>query len=249
MLFEFDLTTLILASLLFVAALLYASVGHAGASGYLAVMALAGVSPAVMKPTALALNIVVAMIATYRYYRAGSFSWKLFLPLALSAIPMAYIGGGMTLPVQHYKPLVGVVLLYAAWHSFRTANHKPYEIRSPSNLILLMVGSALGLLSGLTGVGGGIFLSPILLVLHWTQVKVISGIAAAFILVNSIAGLLGMMSTNTPFHPALPLWMLVVLVGGAIGAEYGSKRLGNPAIKRLLSIVLLIAAIKMIALV
>jgi uncharacterized membrane protein YfcA len=239
--------SLVLAALLLVMALLYASVGHGGASGYLASMALLGISPAVMKPTALALNIIVAIIAVTKFYRVGAFSWKLFLPLAITAIPLAYLGGRLSLPVHFYKPLVGAVLLYAAWRSFDSAAAASmYEVRTASAPLLLMAGALLGFLAGLTGVGGGIFLSPLLLFMRWAPVKVISGVSAAFILVNSIAGIFGVMSANTSFHPALPLWAVVVMVGGYTGAEYGSKRLGNPAIQKLLSVVLLIAGLKMI---
>jgi uncharacterized protein len=237
----------LLAVLLLAAALLYSSVGHGGASGYLAAMALFGVAPLLMKPTALTLNIVVASIAVFKFYRSGSFSWQLFVPLAITAIPMAYIGGTMVLPVHWYKPLVGLVLVWAAWRSFKTASTSSYELRSASSSVLLITGALLGFLSGLTGVGGGIFLSPLLLFLRWAPVKVISGVAAAFILVNSIAGFLGVMTTGVEFHAALPLWIAAVLMGGFIGAEYGSKRLANPTIQRLLALVLLVAGIKMIA--
>lgn len=244
---SFDIETLLIATLLLLAALLYSSVGHGGASGYIAAMSLLGVAPAVMKPTALALNILVSSVAVFKFYRAGSFSWQLFIPLAVTAIPMAYIGGAITLPVHWYKPLVGAVLLYAAWRSFRSAQAaSSYEIQTVPIAVLCITGAVLGLLSGLTGVGGGIFLSPLLLFFRWAPVKVISGVAAAFILVNSTAGILGVMSTDIQFHPGLPLWALVVLIGGFIGAEYGSKRLANPTIQRLLALVLLVAGVKMI---
>jgi uncharacterized membrane protein YfcA len=236
-----------LLAVLLLAALLYSSVGHGGASGYLAAMALFGVAPLLMKPTALTLNIVVASIAVFKFYRSGSFSWQLFVPLAITAIPMAYFGGTMVLPVHWYKPLVGLVLVWAAWRSFKTASTSSYELRPASSGVLLITGALLGFLSGLTGVGGGIFLSPLLLFLRWAPVKVISGAAAAFILVNSIAGILGVMTTEVEFHAALPLWIVAVLIGGFIGAEYGSKRLANPTIQRLLASVLLVAGIKMIA--
>lgn len=238
--------SIILALLLLLTALLYSSVGHAGASGYLAAMALVGVSPTVMKPTALALNILVAIIGTVKFYRVGSFSWRLFLPLAFAAVPLAYVGGRLTLPAHLYNPLVGAVLVYAAWYSFKTACHaSDYDVKAVSVPVLLLAGGALGLLSGLTGVGGGIFLSPLLLFFRWAPVKVISGVAAAFILVNSIAAILGVLSTSTQFHPGLPLWALVVIVGGFIGAEFGSRRLGNARVQQVLALVLLVAGAKM----
>lgn len=239
---------IILAALIFVAALLYSSVGHAGASGYLAAMALMNISPAAMRPTALTLNILVAIIATTKYYRVGAFSWRLFWPFALASIPFAYLGGALTLPGHIYKPLVGTVLIYAAWRSFCTA-HQPAQATGdrPHLSLLLPLGAGLGFLSGLTGVGGGIFLSPLLLFFNWAEVKVISGIAAAFILVNSVAGLLGVITSAPTLPSALPYWAVAAMAGGFIGAEYGSRRLGNPAIQKLLAVVLVIAGAKMIA--
>jgi len=239
-----------LAVLIFFAALLYSSVGHAGASGYLAAMALVGISPIVMKPAALTLNILVAVIATTRFYRVGAFSWRLFWPFALASIPFAYLGGTLTLPGHIYKPVVGAVLLYAAWRSFSTANQPTTALNARPHLpVLLLAGAALGLLSGLTGVGGGIFLSPLLLFFRWAEVKVVSGISAAFILVNSIAGLAGVLtSASVPVLPAgLPYWALAAAAGGLIGSEYGSKRLTNPTIRKLLALVLVIAGAKMVA--
>jgi len=242
-----DNHAILTASLILVAALLYSSVGHAGASGYLAVMALMAVPPSQMKVAALALNLLVAVIATFRFYHAGAFSHRLFWPLCLTSIPMAFIGGSVSLPGHYYKPIVGMLLIYAAWKSYRTAKASAnVELQPVSVPVLLVVGAALGLLSGLTGVGGGIFLSPILIFYRWAGTKVVSGIAAAFILVNSVAGLAGVMTTNFTVPSALPLWVVAALVGGAIGAEYGSRRLGNPSIQRLLALVLLVAGIKMI---
>jgi uncharacterized membrane protein YfcA len=238
---------LLLALLILAAALLYSSVGHAGASGYLAAMALMGIAPAVMKPTALALNILVAAIAFARFYRVGAFSWQLFWPFAAASVPFAWLGGWLTLPTHLYKPLVGAILIYTAWYSFRSAGRADAALReSPSITLRLAVGGALGFLSGLTGVGGGIFLSPLLLVLGWAPIRVISGIAAAFILVNSVAGLLGVMKTSVAMPEALPWWAAAAIVGGLVSAEFGSRRLGNPTIKKLLALVLAIAGVKMI---
>jgi len=239
---------ILLTALIFIAAVLYSSVGHGGASGYIAAMALTGVSATVMKPSALALNILVATVATTKYYRVGAFSWPLFWPFAIASVPFAYLGGMLTLPGHIYKPLVGAVLLYTAWRSFRTAQQPPQSIQPrPPMPWLLSSGAGLGLLSGLTGVGGGIFLSPLLLFLRCADVKVISGTAAAFILVNSVAGLAGAMASAPSLPTALPFWAAAAVVGGFIGSEFGSKRLGNPTIQKILAVVLAIAGIKMIA--
>ena len=244
---EFELTVY-LTALIFIAAVLYSSVGHAGASGYLAAMALFGLAPLEMKPAALALNILVATISSTKYVRAGCFSWNIFWPFAVVSIPFAYIGGFINLPDIYYKPIVGVVLIYAAWRFMKGASITDYEVKKPNLFGVATSGAGLGFLSGLTGVGGGIFLSPLLIFLRWGEVKQISGVAAAFILVNSIAGLLGFLATNTPQLPAaLPVWAIAAGVGGFLGAEYGSKRFGNPTIIRLLSLVLFVAGVKMIA--
>ena len=243
-----DVRELVLTALIFVAALLYASVGHGGASGYLAAMALVSVPVALMRPSALVLNILVSFVATYKFARVGAFSHRLFWPLALASIPFAYLGGTLELTSHLYKPLVGVVLIYAAWQSFHTAQGSSnVELHPVKIWLLLVTGAALGLLSGLTGVGGGIFLSPILILGRWASTKVVSGIAAAFILVNSLAGFGGIASKAVPVSFGLTYWAAAALLGGYLGAEYGSRRLGNPMIQRLLSLVLLIAGIKMMA--
>jgi hypothetical protein len=242
-----EITHIILAALIFLAAILYSSVGHAGASGYLAVMALMGISPLLMKPSALTLNILVASIAIVKFYRAGAFSWRLFLPLTLASAPFAYLGGYLSLPGHIYKPIVGVVLIYAAWRSFQTSKQLPtIPPRTAPVIVLIICGIALGFLSGLTGVGGGIFLSPLLLFFRWAETKVISGVSAAFILINSIFGLLGVMTTSTALPEALPYWMVAAALGGLIGAELGSKRLHDGGIRKVLAVVLVIAGIKMV---
>jgi len=240
-------TSLIFISVLFfLVALLYACVGHAGASGYLAVMAVMGFAPATMKPTALALNIFVASIASIKFYRAGAFSKHIFIPLIITSIPSAYIGGLISLPGYIYKPLIGAVLIYAALQSFYTSNkYNLIETKSITLPHLLITGVLLGFLSGVSGVGGGIFLSPLLLFLRAEQPKVISGIAAAFILVNSIAGLLGAFSSGASIPEVAPYWIIAVIFGGYLGAEMGSKRLKNPVILKLLGLVLVTAGIKM----
>jgi len=242
----FSASTLII-PLIFFAALLYASVGHGGASGYLAVMALLSVAPESMRPAALALNVLVSSIALYKFYRVKAFSLQLLLPIIVGSIPFAFVGGLISLPATIYKPIIGVVLLVAAWQIFVQSKHVPTTIKqSPSKFALFGMGSGLGLLSGLTGVGGGIFLSPILILMNWAETKMISGIASAFILVNSLSGLAGVLTQNYVLPNGLIYWALAAVSGGLIGAEYGSRRLANPTIRQLLALVLVIAGMKMV---
>jgi hypothetical protein len=244
----FTLTVITLALLFFVAAVLYASVGHAGASGYLAIMSLFGMAPAEMRPTALVLNIIVATIATVKFYRAGNFSWRVFLPFAIGSVPFAFIGGGLALPVQIYKPFVGLVLLYSAIRLLQStrAKNTAAEYKPVPVWVGVNVGIAIGLLSGLTGVGGGIFLSPLIVLMNWADARHTAGISGAFILVNSIAGLLGHRSSVDNLPASLPLLAVSVVVGGYLGAEYGSKRFSIATIKRLLAVVLVIGGLKLI---
>jgi uncharacterized membrane protein YfcA len=239
----------LLAVLILAAAILYSSVGHAGASGYLAAMALVGVAPDVMKPTALALNILVATIATARYSRAGYFSWAGLWPFAIGSIPLAFVGGAITLPGYLYKPAVGLVLFYAAYRLFRSTvggtQEAPDKGISVPTLPAVAWGGGIGLLSGLTGTGGGIFLSPLLLFTGWAGTRPTSGTSAAFILVNSVAGLAGSYSSVQNLPDALPVWAVAAGVGGLIGSELGSRKLQNDGIRRALAAVLVIAGLKL----
>lgn len=238
---------LIIAALIFVVALMYSTVGHAGASGYLAAMALFGVAPAVMKPTALVLNILVAVIGTIRFYRAGFFSWRLFWPFAITSIPASFIGGGLSLPVPIYKSIVGAVLLYSAIRLLFSASHADEKENRPAPIaIALLIGAVIGLLSGLTGVGGGIFLSPIILLMRWAKAKETSGVAVTFILVNSIAGLLGHPSSVALVPGAIAVWAPAAIVGGWIGTELGTRVLPVAGVRRWLSVVLVLAGAKLL---
>ena len=245
-----EILVALLAAGMLVAAFVYASVGHGGTSAYLAAMALAGIAPQEMRPIALVLNVVVSAVATFKFYRAGHFRWRLFWPFAAVSIPAAYLGGAITLPGHAYKTIVGVVLVYAAWQLWRSARagEEMREVRQPPLALAMVIGGSLGLLSGLTGVGGGIFLSPLLLILGWAGTKQTSAVAAPFILVNSIAGIAGAFLVRTATLPG-HLWILAcaVLVGGWLGAEYGSRRFTNPLIRRMLAVVLAVAGAKMIA--
>jgi uncharacterized protein len=240
----------LLAAGLLVAAFGYAAVGHGGASAYIAAMALAGIAPAEMRPLALVLNILVSCLGAWKFYRAGHFRWRLFWPFAVVSIPFAYLGGAITLPGQAYKILVGMVLLYAAWQLWRSgkAGEEMREVREPPLFLAMGIGAAMGLLAGLTGVGGGIFLSPLLLMLGWAGTKQTSAVAAPFILVNSVAGLAALFITKGIALPAYTAVLAVaVVVGGWLGAEYGSRRFANPFIRRLLAVVLALAGGKMVA--
>jgi len=244
-----DTTIALLAAGMLVAAFVYASVGHGGASAYLAAMALAGMAPAEMRPIALLLNVLVSSIATYKFWRAGHFNWRLFWPFAMTSIPLAYAGGALTLPGEAYKALVGLVLLYAGWQLWASARRGD-EMRAvrPVPVVLAMaIGAGLGILSGLTGVGGGIFLSPLLLMLGWAGTKQTSAISAPFILVNSAAGLAAIAMTKTATLPTyVPVLACAVVVGGWVGAEYGSRKFANPVVRRFLAVVLAVAGGKMV---
>ena len=239
--------TLIIAILFFAGAALYASVGHAGASAYLAIMGLYNFAPSVMKPTALSLNILVAAVATLKFYGAGLFSWRLFWPFAVVSVPAAFVGGATMLPTQWYRVVVGIVLLYAAIWMFRSSlKPSTRETHAPPLWAALLIGLAIGFLSGLTGVGGGIFLSPLMLYVGWADTRTTAAVAAPFILVNSIAGLLGHFSSVAQLPPNILIWGVAVVLGGLIGATYGSSRAPAPVLRRLLAVVLVIASVKLI---
>lgn len=228
-----------------VIAFLYSSVGHAGASGYIAVMSLLSLAPEVIKPTALTLNILVASIGTWQFWRAGHFSWPLFWPFALMSMPMAWVGGYLALPGAVFQKLVGLVLLWSAWRFFvrPPAEREPV---APARPAALAIGGGIGLLSGLTGTGGGIFLTPILLFMNWSRTRTAAAVSALFILVNSTAGLAGTVSGTGRFPSFALVLVAAAGLGGAAGSRLGSRHLEPAMIKRLLATVLLIAGVKLL---
>jgi uncharacterized protein len=230
---------------IFIVAMVYSSVGHAGASGYLAIMALFSISNDLTKPTALILNIFVAVIAAFQFYRAGFFDWKIFVSFAVTSIPCAYIGGATTLPTQLHKQILGVVLIAASFRlAWNFANEK--QLFEPKLWIALILGAIIGLVSGLTGVGGGIFLTPILLLTNWTETKKAAGISAMFILVNSLSALFGSYEQINLLPSTVWYWILSAIIGGIIGSTIGSRYFDTIILRRVLSAVLLFAGLKLL---
>lgn len=241
---------LLLPVLIFAIALLYSAVGHAGASGYLAAMALSGVAPATMKPSALVLNILVAAIGTVQFARAGRMAWSSLWPFAVGSIPLAFVGGALHLPDRIYKPLVGLVLLFAAGRlvllTFRETAGETEARRQIPRIPATLAGAGVGLLAGLTGTGGGIFLSPLLLLTGWAGARETAGVSVAFILVNSAAGLAGNLTSVRAVPQDALIWAIAAMAGGFIGARLGSRRLASATLRRLLGLVLVIAGTKLL---
>lgn len=238
----------LLAALVLVAATLYSSVGHAGASGYLAAMALIGMAPEVMRPTALAINVLVAAIGTWRFARAGLVPGGLVLPLCLGSVPAAWLGGWLSLPGTAYRALLGLVLLASAVRLW-WPGHPLAALRTPpARLWLAVIGIALGLLAGLTGVGGGIFLSPLLILAGWADLRHTAGASALFILANSASGLLGQVTAGHGVPGAVVVLAPVAMAGGLLGSWLGASRLSTAALRRVLGLVLAIAGAKLLAL-
>jgi uncharacterized membrane protein YfcA len=201
--------------------------------------------PEVTRPTALVLNLFVASIATYQFYRGGHFSWRTFWPFAATSIPFAFIGGMITLPIHIYKVVLGVVLILAAirlaWNL--KTDKEPHH---PQLLVALLIGAAVGLLSGLVGVGGGIFLTPILLLMNWSETKTAAGVSALFILVNSVSGIAGNYQQVFKLPPNVWLWVAAAIIGGIVGSTLGSKRFDSLTLRRVLALVLVFAGTKLI---
>jgi uncharacterized membrane protein YfcA len=232
--------------LLFVIAFLYASVGHGGASGYLALMALFSFAPSVMKPTALLLNLFVSMVSFIQFYRGRYFLWKIFLPLVALSIPMAFLGGLIAIKDPVYKTMLGLFLIIPICRFLFFKNTDPKDMK-PANLWLsLLLGALIGFLSGMIGIGGGIILSPILLLLKWTNQKQTAAISALFIFVNSVAGLAGQLTKGIYFSSEMFSYVIVAFAGGLCGAYLGSLKFRQTVLKNLLACVLMIAAWKLL---
>lgn len=237
----------LLTFLIFAVAVLYSSVGQAGGTGYLAAMALVGIAPESMRPAALALNVIVAAVATLRFAQAGQVSLRRLWPFLVASIPLAYIGGSIDLAASVYNPVVGIVLLLVAVRMFIPLRQREpgYDAKIPLGRAIGS-GGAIGLLSGLTGTGGGIYLGPLLVLTGWVSAGMLSGTTAAFNLVNSGAALAGNLINVGSLPAAFPVWAVAALAGGYIGATTGSRRLGGMTTQRLLGVILMIAGLRLL---
>jgi uncharacterized membrane protein YfcA len=233
-------------SLLFVVAFLYASVGHGGASGYLALMALFSFAPGVMKPSALLLNLFVSSVSFIQFYRGGHFKWKTFLPFAIASVPLSFLGGTISIDSVIYKKILGVLLIIPVLRFFFFKNVDPKDLRPSRTDLSLIIGGIIGFLSGMIGIGGGIILSPVLLLLKWTDQKQTAAISAAFIFVNSVAGLAGQLTKGIQFSADMYGYVAVAFVGGLCGAYLGALKFPQNILKNVLACVLALAAYKLL---
>ena len=229
-----------------VVSFLYSAVGHGGASGYLALMALFSISPEVMKPTALLLNIFVAGIAFYYYYKEGYFNLKLFSSFALASIPMAFVGGMIEVDATIYKKILGVLLIFAILKMLNVFGKESTKIKEIKIWQGLLVGGAIGFFSGLIGIGGGIILSPVILLLHWGNMKEAAAVSALFIWVNSVAGIIGQLSIGAVINKQSFVLVGIAIIGGFLGGYIGSKKINNQNLRYILAVVLITASIKLI---
>ena len=244
-------TDLLLGGLFFLVAALYSSVGHAGASGYIAAMALLGFAPEDVRPTALALNLLVGGIGLLRWRRGGHVRWRNVLPFVLASAPAAFLSAQVKLPQDSYSLLLGIVLLVAAVGVLRSASRaEQSDARTASRRVPwipgLLVGAAIGVLSGLTGTGGAIFLTPLLLFAHWMPTREASGTSVAFVWINSLTGLAGLLHATGTLPAMLPLWLGTVAIGALLGSQLGLRWLPVKGLRYALSLVLFVAAGKLL---
>ncbi|MEP7146698.1 MAG: sulfite exporter TauE/SafE family protein [bacterium] len=233
--------------MIFLVAAVYSSVGHGGASGYLALMGMLGISSVYMRSTSLLLNLFVSCIAFSQFYRNGYFKWKLFYPFAVSSVPLAYIGAGISLSTAWYNRILGIFLIIAALRLTGIFNKK---IINPENEFSvtsgIIIGAVLGFLSGMIGIGGGIILSPVLLIFGWANVKEAAAVSALFIFVNSCSGLLGIGTGNLILYSQFIWWIFAAILGGMAGSLWGSRFAKNIILKNVLALVIFLAAVKLI---
>ena len=228
-----------------VVSFLYSSVGHGGASGYLALMALFSFAPESMKPTALLLNIFVAGISFYYYFKAGHFNKKLFISFAIASIPLAYLGGTIDVDASIYKKILAVLLIFAILKMLNVFGKESDNTKQVKLWQGLIVGGIIGFFSGLIGIGGGIILTPVILLLHWGKMKEAAAVSALFIWVNSAAALIGQLSSGVSLKKDAFVLVAIALIGGVLGGYYGSKKINNQRLRYILAFVLIIACAKL----
>ncbi|OFY85622.1 MAG: hypothetical protein A3F72_10675 [Bacteroidetes bacterium RIFCSPLOWO2_12_FULL_35_15] len=232
--------------LLLIIAFLYASVGHGGASGYLALMAFFSFAPETMRPIALLLNIFVSFIAFALYYRSGYFKWNLFWPFAIASVPAAFLGGLITIDAGLYKKILAVLLLFSVIKLLGFNAQKKGSFKEPNMIIAILIGASIGLFSGMIGIGGGIILSPLILLLHWADMKKTAAVSALFIFVNSLAGLAGLFAKGFEYKNEMGIMILIAFAGGVAGSYFGAKKFESSLLNKLLAVVLIIAVVKLI---
>ncbi len=234
--------------LVFLVAMAYSSVGHGGASGYLAILSFFGLAPAAMAPSALLLNLLVAGLAFTSYKRAGHFVFRLLWPFLLTSIPFAFWGGLIGVSPRAYVVLLAGVLVFAAFRLLivMPTQRNEYFVKAPSLAVALPVGAVIGFLSGIVGVGGGIFLSPLLILFRWADAKRTAAVSAAFIWINSLAGLYGQLSRKHVDWTALVWLVAAAFAGGLVGSWLGARRFTGLWLRRILGVVLLLAAAKLL---
>lgn len=232
--------------LLLIIAFLYASVGHGGASGYLALMAFFSFAPETMRPTALILNIFVSLISFIQYYRSGYFRWNLFWPFAFASIPSAFLGGLITIDAGLYKKVLALLLLFSVIKLLGFNSQKKDSYKEPNRMLAILIGASIGLFSGMIGIGGGIILSPLIILLNWADMKKTAAVSALFIFVNSLAGLAGLFVKGFEYKNEMGLMILIAFTGGIIGSYFGAKKFESTLLNKLLAIVLIIAIVKLI---
>jgi uncharacterized membrane protein YfcA len=232
--------------LLFAVAFLYSSVGHGGASGYLALGAIFDLAKEVMRPTALLLNLFVSLTSFIQFYRGKHFIFKIFLPLAIASVPMAFLGGRIDIDTGTYKIVLGILLLVPIIRFLFFPNIPVTEIRKSNVGLSVLIGAAIGFISGVIGIGGGIILSPILLLLKWTDQKQTAAISALFIFVNSMSGLLGQWTKGIDFNTNMIGYVTVAFAGGLCGAYFGAMKFNQNVLRILLALVLILASYKLI---
>ena len=239
-----DATLLLLHAGFLLVSVLYSVTGHGGASSYIAIMVLLGMAPQEIRPMALGLNVIVSLIASVQFYRAGYFNKSLFLPFALSSVPMAYLGGTLQIADASFKLLLGIALLVAAFRLVPRERNRPV-VAQGHIAIPILAGLCIGFVSGLIGIGGGIFLTPLLILMGWATPKQAAAVSAPFILVNSVAALAGTFSQQADLPGYFALSALTVTLGGLAGSYLGSRKLPNTAIARVLSGILVLAGLKL----